>query len=115
MTLPLIVIPETPKALSGTAQDERLHLGGPGSPARWRGLAAGMTAIEFDRAYQKPFPLKGGRVGMGVYPRGYPSKIGEGPPLSLSRPQRLGTHPQPCPSPLEGEGFIGLASGEIAP
>jgi ATP-dependent Lhr-like helicase len=54
---------------------------------------------------QKPFPLDGGRVGMGVLA---PTSIGsaqEAPPPPEPHPETAGIHPQPCPSPVEGEGF----------
>jgi hypothetical protein len=39
----MIVIPESAQRLSGIAEEERLLLDGPGSPARLRELPAGMT------------------------------------------------------------------------
>jgi hypothetical protein len=55
---------------------------------------------------KKPFPLDGGRVGMGVFtppPTGVAHEAAT-PPETFASSSRA--HPQPCPSPLEGEGFI---------
>ena len=69
---------------------------------RSRGLACGFRTPHNS---EKPFPLDGGRVGMGVWPPAS-KDVHRRTPTSLAViAPTARVHPQPTPSPIEGEGF----------
>ena len=96
-----------------TILDTALRLGNAATEEAFTEALKRYVEIDLGRNPDEPFPLNGGRAGLGVWPLSSSDERSRAPAPSAPAPHRTALTPISGPSPIEGEGSVLALLGQF--